>query len=98
MLKSFILISLVSLSVMAEDEISPEQAKSLHDENCIRCHALSHGDSEHFYTNKDRKINSFKALSSRVNMCKTNLGLQWFDEEVEGVANYLNNDFYKFKK
>lgn len=92
-----IIIGLISLNTMAEDKISPEQAKSLHDKNCTSCHKTMHGDSKQFYTRLDRKVDSLKMLKGRVAMCKTNLGLQWFDEEVDGVVEHLNSNFYRFK-
>ncbi len=92
-----ILIGLISLNAMAEDKISAEQAKSLHDNNCTSCHKSMHGDSKSFYGRMDRKVDSLKKLKGQVAMCKANLGLQWFDEEVDGVTEYLNSNFYKFK-
>lgn len=92
-----ILIGLTSLNVLANDEISSKQAKSIHDENCSRCHVSMSGDNKRFYTRPDRKVDSFKKLKGQVNMCKSNLGLQWFDEEVDAVVKYLDNNFYKFK-
>lgn len=92
-----ILIGLISLNAMAEDKISAKQAKSLHDKNCASCHASMHGDSKSFYGRMDRKVDSLKKLKGQVAMCKANLGLQWFDEEVDAVVEYLNSNFYKFK-
>jgi hypothetical protein len=35
-------------------------------------------------------------LGKQVRFCKDNLGLTWFDDEVNDVIHYLNKDFYKF--
>ncbi len=29
-------------------------------------------------------------------MCEQNLGLKWFDDEVNSVATLLNKEYYKF--
>jgi hypothetical protein len=31
-----------------------------------------------------------------VQRCELALGLGWFDEEITGVADYLNENYYKF--
>lgn len=67
-----------------------EAGKALHDEgNCMKCHA------EKGY--HPSKTTSFPKLVTQVNNCSTNFELGWFDDEVEAVAHYLNENFYKFK-
>ncbi|MCP4450195.1 MAG: cytochrome c, partial [Planctomycetes bacterium] len=36
-------------------------------------------------------------LTSQVQRCELSLGLKWFDEDVDDVAGYLNQQFYKFQ-
>lgn len=75
----------------------PEQGARLHAEHCTGCHA-SHveGSATDFYTRPDRKIGSLPDLRRQVRRCRDNLGLQWFDDQVEDVVAYLNRDFYHF--
>ena len=66
------------------------EARQLHQENCTRCHDTS------VYTRADRKVDSPTALHKQVRMCEQNLGLTWFDEQVDAVTALLNGSFYKF--
>jgi len=83
------LITLTGLSAPASANDNP--AKALHNENCVRCH-----DSK-VYTRADRRVTSRDALTKQVRRCELMLGLKWFDENVESVSDYLNNDYYKFQ-
>ncbi|MCP3871407.1 MAG: cytochrome c [Gammaproteobacteria bacterium] len=65
--------------------------KELADENCYSCHGND------VYTRDNRMVKSRPNLSKQVRRCELTLGLKWFDEDVEDVAGYLNQQFYKFK-
>ena len=45
-----------------------------------------------------RKIGSRQSLSTQVQRCESALGLQWFPEDIENTAGYLDKEFYKFGK
>ncbi len=64
--------------------------KTEHDANCVKCHTDS------VYTRKDRFIKSMEALNKQVNRCKENVGVAWFDEDVDAVVYFLNEKYYKF--
>ena len=64
--------------------------KALHEENCTRCH-----DSG-VYTRADRFVSDRDALTKQVKRCELNLGLKWFDEDVNAVVDYLDRSYYKF--
>lgn len=68
----------------------PALGKKLHQENCISCHGTE------VYTRENRMIGSMDSLITQVNRCNVNLGTGWFDDEVEAVATYLNENYYKF--
>jgi len=70
--------------------IDLENGKLLHDENCLRCH------NESKYTRKDRMIKNFQQLRERIKNCELMAELTWFDEEIDDVTAYLNNQFYHF--
>jgi len=73
--------------------------KSLHEKNCISCHASSFGgDGSAIYTREYNKIKTSKGLITQVRNCNTMLGLKWFDDEELNVAAYLNQTYYKFEK
>ena len=73
--------------------------KSLHEKNCISCHASSYGgDGSAIYTREYNKIKTSKGLVAQVRNCNTMLSLKWFEDEELNVAAYLNQTYYKFEK
>ncbi len=85
---SGILLAATTSGVLAD----PEVGKELVNENCYGCHGND------IYTRADRMVSSRAGLSKQVHRCELALGLQWFEEDVENSAEYLNNQFYHFKK
>jgi cytochrome c553 len=65
--------------------------KSLQQENCMRCH------DDAMYTRENRKVTSLDGLKKQVMRCEQSLGLQWFDEDVADVTEYLNATYYHHK-
>jgi hypothetical protein len=65
-------------------------AHALYDANCTKCHGSE------VYTRDDRRIQSMDGLRTQVRMCEQNLGLTWFDEQIDAVASLLNEQYYKF--
>ncbi|MDJ0880968.1 MAG: cytochrome c [Gammaproteobacteria bacterium] len=82
-----LLLLFFSAIAMGADYIQGEQ---LHMKSCTGCH-----DSA-LYTRDNRRVQSLPKLQSQVRFCKDNLGITWFDDEVDSVTLYLNNEFYKF--
>lgn len=68
----------------------PAAGKALHDANCTKCHNSS------VYTRPDRRVKNLGALNNQVQRCEQMLKLQWFDDDIENVAAYLNQQFYKY--
>lgn len=67
---------------------NPEAGKSLHDEaNCLKCHA----DQPY----NPAKTNTYEKLVAAVSFCNNNMNVGWFEDEVEDVAAYLNQKYYK---
>ena len=67
-----------------------ENGDDLHFENCTGCH-----DST-AYTRDNRVVRSLPRLGAQVRFCRDNLGLTWFDDEVDDVIGYLNKEYYHF--
>ena len=67
-----------------------EKGKTLHNENCLRCH------NESKYMSEDRKIKNIQQLRKRVSQCELMAEIAWFDEEIDDVIAYLNHAFYHF--
>jgi cytochrome c553 len=67
------------------------EGKALVDKNCFRCHGTE------VYTRADRRVTSLAGLHKQVRRCELALGLTWFDDQIDSVADYLNLAFYKYK-
>ena len=67
-------------------------APALMQEHCISCHGSE------VYTREDRRVGSLAALHTQVRMCEQNLGLTWFDDQIDAVTNLLNTQFYRFER
>lgn len=62
------------------------------------CHAsLVGGDGTSIYTRASRKVKTPSQLLTQVRFCNTQLGTNWFPEDEEHVAAYLNQRYYKLK-
>ena len=73
--------------------------KKLYQENCVACHArMVGGDGSSLFTRPDRRVSSLAGLGKQVRRCRDNLGLTWFDDQVNDVIDYLNVTYYKFPK
>ena len=65
--------------------------KSLQQSNCMGCH------DDGMYTRENRKVTTLDGLQKQVKRCELTLGLQWFDEDVAAVTEYLNTTYYHYK-
>jgi hypothetical protein len=65
--------------------------QTLYDRHCVSCHGSE------VYTREDRKVTSLPGLERQVQRCETALGLRWFDEDISGMSQLLNERYYHFK-
>lgn len=89
----FISAICLSTTVFADDtEITDPIAhgKKLHNTHCLKCH------SDSVYTRDNHRVRSLAALKKQVNMCKHQLDITWFDEDVDAVVQFLNKKYYRF--
>ena len=86
------LFGLIALSASQANAFDIAAGKQQLNENCTSCHGSE------LYTRSDRRVTSRKGLSTQVQRCQLALNLNWFDDDVENTAEYLNNEFYHFKK
>jgi cytochrome c2 len=89
-MRLFYLPVIIAFCTTATQAADIENGNDLHFENCTGCH-----DST-VYTRDDRKVGSLARLGTQVRFCKDNLGLTWFDDEVDDVIAYLNKEYYHF--
>lgn len=62
----------------------------MHDNRCVFCH------DENMYR-RGKLVNSCDQLRMQVDIWQSNLLLNWRTADVEDVASYLNDRFYRFK-
>lgn len=86
------LFGLILLSTSQANAFDVAAGKQQLNESCTSCHGSE------LYTRNDRRVTSRKGLSAQVQRCQLALNLNWFDDDVENTAEYLNNEFYHFKK
>lgn len=87
---------LLPTAVTAADA-DAEKGKNLHAQHCVGCHAgLTAGEPDRLYTRADRKVKTLDGLRKQVRRCELNLGLKWFDDDIDSVTTYLNGTFYRF--
>jgi len=81
---------LFAICAYAQEE---DGKKLFYDAKCLECHNVAD-----FKDKKLRKSKSFQAMEGMVSACQIQNNVMWFDEEVHGVARYLNREYYKFKE
>jgi hypothetical protein len=75
-----------------------EAGKLLHEKDCIGCHAQRfNGDDKRMYTRPERRVRTPAQLRAQIAVCNTQLNKQYFPEDEENIAAYLDRDFYRFK-
>jgi len=90
-------VSLIIISFPVNADI--ENGKELHDSNCTSCHiSIQGGDGSGIYTRDNKRIETYPALIKQVNRCRDSLGMEWPENHVNDVVNYLNSNFYKYNK
>lgn len=84
-----LIASLHAVAAFAEPA-AEDVGKQLHAEHCTGCHNIA------AYTAPGRRVQSYAGLQTQVRACEQNLGLRWFDEDVDAVTAWLNREFYRF--
>jgi cytochrome c5 len=76
----------------------PKPGKALVERDCVSCHAKQFpADPDRIYRRADRRVKTPAQLLAQVQACNTNLCKNYFPEEEEHIAAYLNLEFYQFK-
>jgi cytochrome c2 len=95
------MLMLADASVLANPFLNADARKGeklVQESKCNACHVkLVGGDGTAIFTRADRKVRTAAGLLSQVRTCNTMLGTNWFPEDEENVAAYLNQTYYKFK-
>lgn len=90
-MRPLILILLTGMASLAlADE--PFDPKLYVQQKCSSCHERD------IYTRVNRKVFSYHSLKTQVQRCDAQLGMKMFPEEADAVADFLNDQYYHFKK
>lgn len=77
--------------LLAQTAVAEHPGKALHeDANCMKCHAAK--------PYNPAKSKNYPGLVKAVAFCNNNLNTGLFDDEVEELADYLNQTYYHFEK
>ena len=99
MLRFALLAALVLAPAFAGAADPAEGRKLVEEHHCETCHHnKTLGDAKAIYLRKDRRVNSWEQLKSKVALCNSELNLQLFPDEEEHVAAFLDQAYYKFRK
>jgi hypothetical protein len=90
MIKTVIPAMILTLASTPSLAADPAKGRALTEEHCVKCHGSE------VYTRENRRVTSLPGLHKQVRFCEQNLGLTWFDDQIEDTATYLNLEFYKF--
>ena len=69
-----------------------ENGKNLYQRGCTACHDTS------VHSRPDRIVHSFGSLVNRVRACDAQVSTGFTDQQISDITEYLNAEFYKFKK
>ena len=100
-MKHFATMSLMvaAFALTAPVHASPEsiaKGEKLHAEKCAACHKAPH-DAKFYESRVGKKIQSKASLNTMVGSCANHFNIDWFDDDVAAVTDYLNSKYYKFK-
>ncbi len=96
-MKKLLSTLIVALAAIQPSFADSENGKELINEKCVSCHMVG-GDHTLLYKSKDRKVKDLGRLKGMVSMCTQNLNIEWFPEDEADAVNYLNDQYYHFKK
>ena len=83
-------LSLAGLSA-AQAATGAERGKLLYETRCSACHATS------VHNRSARKAKSFDGVRAQVLRWSAEVGGSWNGDEIDDVANYLNQRYYRYR-
>jgi hypothetical protein len=84
-----LLALLTPAAALASDDFDP---KLFLETKCMGCHDSS------VYTRSGRKVQDLAHLHRQVRWCDSNLGTALFNEDMDKLVSYLNDQYYHFGK
>ncbi len=100
MLAGLLAVSGVAVAAPLFPKGDPAKGAALHKSKCVSCHnsMMPNGKGEELYSEDFRKMKSASELRTMVEFCANRTRSGWFEEEIEHVSRYLNDQHYRFKK
>lgn len=89
--QTHLIAALVMLLAQTAVTADIENGRTLTGNHCTGCH------DDGVYTRADRRVTTLSALQNQVQRCEINLGLKWFEDDINDVVDYLNHQYYKFE-
>jgi len=90
-LMNFLILIVLAISFTTSAHSADiDNGGELHADKCTTCHDSS------LYTRENRRVQTLPRLGTQVRFCKDNLGITWFDDEVDDVVGFLNKNYYHF--
>jgi cytochrome c553 len=87
----YCMLALASFGIQTLYAGEVERGQQLHDQYCTQCHSVD------IYTRENSIISDYRDLELRIRQCELSNELTWFDEDINAVLAYLNNNFYRFE-
>ena len=69
----------------------------LNEEDCVACHARGLDDAERIYRRGEHRVRTPAPLLAQAGYCNAALGTNYFPEEEQHIAAYLNKRYYRFE-
>ena len=89
--KPLTLLSVLGSLTLSQQAFAEHPGKVFHDDaNCMKCHTAKPYSPE--------KTPTYEKLVKTVQFCNDNLNAGMFEDEVEQLADYLNDTYYHYPK
>jgi mono/diheme cytochrome c family protein len=89
----FITVTITFAMPFSDRQIAGE---TLYLQDCSACHIQRFSSSEALYQRPERISTSLSKLKNMVQACEVHFGLQYFEEDVLAVTDYLNTKYLQF--
>jgi len=70
----------------------PSRGQALYELHCIGCHTTQ------MHWRANRRATDWVSLRAQVRLWQGNSHLHWSDDDIDEVARFLNERFYRFKR
>ena len=85
------------LSLFDLKSVQAFNADSVHQEHCTACHArITGGDGRLLYRGAEGIVEDVIQLHARVDHCRRGAGLDWTEEHIAAMRDFLDERFYGF--